>query len=67
MVKITELTQQQMLLVLEVAFVLVFLAGVGMVYVPAALMLGGVLGVVVVERQMALHTPVQRRGKGRER
>ncbi|MBD0837379.1 hypothetical protein [Streptomyces sp. TRM68416] len=64
MVKIAKVPQ--VLLAVEVAFVLVFLAGVGMVYVPAALILGGVLGVVVVERQMARHTPAQARGKGRE-
>jgi hypothetical protein len=34
----------------EAAFILVFLAGVAMVYVPAALMIGGALGVLVVER-----------------
>ncbi|TMR11740.1 hypothetical protein ETD86_34800 [Nonomuraea turkmeniaca] len=38
------------LLLLEVAFVLVFLAGVALVFVPAALIIGGLLGVVAVER-----------------
>lgn len=37
----------------EVLFVLVSLAGVALVYVPAALVLGGVLGVVAVERALA--------------
>lgn len=41
------------LVLLEVAFVLVFLAGVALVYVPAALIIGGVLGVVAVERASA--------------
>lgn len=38
------------LLLLEAAFVLVFLAGVALVFVPAALIIGGLLGVVAVER-----------------
>lgn len=38
------------ILAAEVAAVLLFLAGVAMVFVPAALMLGGVLGVVALER-----------------
>lgn len=38
------------LLLLEVAFVLMLLAGVALVYIPAALILAGVLGVVAVER-----------------
>lgn len=66
MVKIPRPTRPQALLALEVAFVALFLAGVGMLYVPASLMLGGVLGVVAVERQMAQQAPVPRRGKGRE-
>lgn len=37
----------------EAAFILLFLAGVAMVYVPAALMIAGVLGVLVVERASA--------------
>lgn len=40
----------KLLLLLEVAFVLLFLAGVALVYVPAALIIGGLLGVVAVER-----------------
>lgn len=38
------------ILAVEVAFVLVFLAGVALVYMPAALILGGGLGVVAAER-----------------
>lgn len=41
------------ILAAEVTFVLLFLAGVAMIFVPAALMLGGVLGVVAVERVSA--------------
>lgn len=67
MVKIPRPTPPQLLLAVEVAFVVLFLAGVGMLHVPAALMLGGVLGVVAVEREMTRQAPVQRRGKGRER
>lgn len=37
----------------EVLFVLVALAGVALAYVPAALVLGGVLGVVAVERALS--------------
>lgn len=40
----------RLLLAVEVVFVGVFLAGVALVYVPAALILGGLLGVVAVER-----------------
>ncbi|MCW5252222.1 hypothetical protein [Streptomyces sp. SHP 1-2] len=39
--------------VLEIAFVLVGLLGVGLWSVPAALVLGGVLGTVAVERSLA--------------
>lgn len=60
-------TEQRVLLVLEVVFVLVGLAGVALVSVPAALVLGGLLGVVAVEREIARHAPVQGRGKGGER
>ncbi|NUP19867.1 MAG: hypothetical protein HOZ81_28065 [Streptomyces sp.] len=59
--------RHQVLLVLETAFTCLFLAGVGMLCVPAALMLGGVLGVVAVEREFARQAPVPQRGKGRER
>lgn len=37
----------------EVLFVLVALVGVAMVHVPAALVLGGALGVVAVERALS--------------
>ena len=60
-------TNQHLLLALEVAFVVLALTGVGMLYVPAALILGGALGVVATERAMAQHTAAQRREKGRER
>ncbi|MGW1039336.1 hypothetical protein [Streptomyces sp. NPDC002547] len=66
MVKITKPEGPQLLVGLEVAFVVVFLAGVAMLYVPAALMLGGLLGVVATEREMARQAPVQRRGRGRK-
>ncbi|MET8826534.1 hypothetical protein ABZX40_41355 [Streptomyces sp. NPDC004610] len=49
---------------LEVAFVVLFLAGVAMLWVPAALMVGGVLGVLAVEREMARPGTAQPRGKG---
>ncbi|MEV8245027.1 hypothetical protein AB0R01_14795 [Streptomyces rochei] len=60
-------TERRALLVLEVVFVLVGLVGVALVSVPAALVLGGLLGVVAVERETARHRPVQGRGKGGER
>jgi hypothetical protein len=41
------------LLVLEVLFVLAIVAGVAMWSVPGALVLGGVLGVVAIERAQA--------------
>lgn len=41
------------LLLLEVLFVAVLLAGVGLVHVPAALILGGFVGVVACERASA--------------
>lgn len=66
MVKIARPPKKSLLLALEVAFVVLFLAGVGILYVPASLILGGVLGVVAVEREMARHTPTQQRRKGRE-
>lgn len=43
----------RLLWAVEVLFVLVALAGVALVYVPAALVLGGALGVVAVERAQA--------------
>ena len=53
MVKIARPTRQQSLLGVEAAFVVLFLVGVAMLYVPAALMLGGALGVVATERELA--------------
>ncbi|GHA61055.1 hypothetical protein ACFWMH_22005 [Streptomyces tendae] len=44
---------RRVLNVLEVVFVLALLLGVGLWSVPAALILGGVLGVVAVERTLA--------------
>ena len=38
------------LLILELVFVGVLLAGVAMIYVPASLILGGILGVWACER-----------------
>ncbi|MFE9923279.1 hypothetical protein ACFYQA_17340 [Streptomyces sp. NPDC005774] len=66
MVKITSWSRHQVLLALEVAFVVLFLAGVGMLHVPAALMVGGVLGAVATEREMTRQAPVQRHRKGAE-
>lgn len=43
----------RLLWAVEVLFVLVALAGVAMVHVPAALVLGGVLGVLAVERALS--------------
>jgi hypothetical protein len=65
-VKQTEREESRALLVLEVVFVVMFLAGVALLYVPAALMLGGVAGVLATEREMARQRPVQERGRGRE-
>ncbi|MFJ6905600.1 hypothetical protein [Streptomyces griseoluteus] len=48
------------LYVLEVVFLLAVLAGVGLVYAPAALILGGLLGVVAVERTLAAREEVRR-------
>jgi len=44
----------RLLLAAEVVFVAVMLAGVAMLSVPVALILGGVLGVVATERASAL-------------
>lgn len=65
-IAITRPSKPHVFLALEVAFLVLFLAGVGMVWVPASLMLGGVLGVVAVERESTRQTPVQPRRKGRE-
>lgn len=43
----------RLLLAVEIVFVSVLVAGVAMVYVPAALILAGFLGVVAVERASA--------------
>lgn len=48
-------------------FVLVFLAGVGMWSVPAALVLGGVLGVLACERRSAARVRAVRRDAPAER
>lgn len=64
MVKIARPTRQQSLLGVEAAFVVLFLVGVALLHVPVALMLGGVLGVVATEREMARREPVQPRRKG---
>lgn len=42
-----------LILTLEVAFVLLFLTGVALMYVPAALVIGGLLGAVAMERASA--------------
>jgi len=44
----------RLLLAAEVVFVAVMLAGVAMLSVPVALILGGILGVVATERASAL-------------
>lgn len=45
------------LYLLEVLFVLSALYGVALVYVPAALILGGLAGVVAVERALSRPSP----------
>ncbi len=57
------------LLALECGFLLMLLVGVALIYVPAAFILAGVLGVVVVERAMAQKRAVEGRrgGEGGER
>ncbi|MCP3820074.1 hypothetical protein NLX86_18835 [Streptomyces sp. A3M-1-3] len=56
------------LLVLEVLFTAALLAGVALVHVPAALVLGGVLGVVACERASSRRAVEGRRGgEGGER
>ncbi|MBC3989341.1 hypothetical protein H8N00_10700 [Streptomyces sp. AC563] len=49
------------LLLLETAFVLTALVGVALVHLPAALILGGLAGVVAVERALSRPTPAPRR------
>lgn len=46
---------------LEFLFALAALAGVALVYVPAALILGGLAGVVAVERAMSQPPPTPRK------
>lgn len=50
-----------LLTVLEVVCVLAALYGVAAIYVPAALILGGVLGVVAVEQKLAARPAVHRK------
>jgi uncharacterized membrane-anchored protein YitT (DUF2179 family) len=46
---------------LELLFALAVLFGVALVYVPAALILGGLAGVVAVERAFAAPPPTHRK------
>jgi hypothetical protein len=46
---------------LELAFALTVLLGVALVYVPAALILGGLAGVVAVERALPGPLPTSRK------
>jgi uncharacterized membrane-anchored protein YitT (DUF2179 family) len=50
-----------LLLLLELVFALTVLAGVALVYVPAALVLGGLAGVVAVERALSAPPPTPRK------
>lgn len=54
-------TRARLLLALETLFVLVIVAGVAMVSVPSALVLGGVLGVLAVERATVQRKPKEAR------
>lgn len=47
--------------VLELLFALTLLFGVALVYVPAALVLGGLAGVVAIERALAQPPPTDRK------
>ncbi|MEU3346409.1 hypothetical protein ABZ723_15765 [Streptomyces sp. NPDC006700] len=47
------MTPRRVLLACEVAFVVLVLAGVALVNVPAALVLGGLAGVLACERALA--------------
>lgn len=58
------MTRYAAMLALEIGFVVLFLAGVALVCVPAALMLGGLVGVVVTEREMAQKATSGRRKGG---
>jgi hypothetical protein len=55
------------LLVLEVLFVTLALVGVAFIHGPTALILGGLLGVVAVERAMTQQAAAERRTKGGQR
>lgn len=55
-----------LLVVCEALFVVVGLAGVGLWSVPAALVIGGVLGVLAVERAQATRTAAQEERNGKE-
>ncbi|MDG9717409.1 hypothetical protein [Streptomyces sp. DH24] len=46
---------------LELVFTLTVLVGVALVYVPAALILGGLAGVVAVERALTAPPPAPRK------
>ena len=50
-----------LLYLLEVVFALTVVAGVALVYVPAALILGGLAGVVAVERALSKPPPTPRK------
>lgn len=49
------------LLTAEILCALVALLGVALVYVPAALVLGGVLGILALERRQAVPPPATRK------
>jgi len=48
---------------LEVVFALTVVAGVALVYVPAALILGGLAGVVAVERALSQPPPSRKEAR----
>jgi len=48
---------------LEIVFALTVLAGVALVYVPAALILGGLAGVVAVERALSQPPPSRKEAR----
>ncbi|OKJ73361.1 hypothetical protein AMK32_37105 [Streptomyces sp. CB01883] len=58
MVKTVALTALEVLSLLAVVY------GVSLVYVPAAFILAGLMGVVAVEKMLAKPPSVQRRGAG---
>ncbi|MFH9012532.1 hypothetical protein ACH4C6_14225 [Streptomyces sp. NPDC017943] len=51
----------RLLYVLEVVFALAILFGVALIHVPAALILGGLAGVVAVERALSVPSPAPRK------